>query len=173
MKVLDYGAGKFGRNAEYLKSIGCKVYAYDPYNGDDSDGWRGVSTTLPDDKDFDVGFSSFVLNVVPDEIENQIIKEMDTYCDSNLHITRNMDIYDTIKSALERKDKLVVDFFENEYANDELIKRLHDDELTKEEIVNFCIFGTVTSKGFQRIPDLTHKGFEVIRNTYKFKIFKK
>ncbi|MFM9691760.1 hypothetical protein, partial [Streptomyces galilaeus] len=71
------------------------------------------------------------------------------------------------------KDKLVVEFFENEYATDELVEKLHNDELTKEDIVDFCIFGTVTSKGFQRIPELTNKGFSSLRNTYKFKIFKK
>lgn len=173
MKVLDYGAGKYGRNSEYLKELGCTVYAYDPYNGSDSDGWNGVSTSLPDTKDFDIGFSSFVLNVVPDSIENDIISELSSYCDVSIHITRNMDIYDTIKSALERMDKTVVEFFENEYANADLIEKLHNNELTKEEIVEFCEYGTVTSKGFQRIPDLTTKGFEAIRNTYKFKIFKK
>lgn len=176
MKVLDYGAGKYGRNALYLKEMGCEVYAYDPYNGVDDDGWVGVSSTLPQSKDFDLGFTSFVLNVVPGNIEDDIISEIDLFCDTSVHITRNMDIYDTVKNALERKDKAVVEFFENDYATDELKEKLHNGTLSKEDIVSFCEHGVVTSKSpprFQRIPDLSGKGFEPTRLNYKFKIYKK
>lgn len=173
MKVIDFGAGKYGRNAEYLKEMGCEVYAYDPYNGKDSNGWEGVSTTLPSDRDFDVGFTSFVLNVVPVSIENEIIRDVKQYSSKSIHITRNMDIYDSIKVALERGDETVTNFFNNEYADDELKEKLENGELTKEEIIEFCEFGTATSRGFQRIPDLTDRGFEILRKTSKFKIFTK
>lgn len=176
MTVLDYGAGKYGRNAKYLKEIGCEVYTYDPYNGTDSDGWCGVSTMLPKNKDFDIGFTSFVLNVVPSNIEDDIISELDLFCRHSIHITRNMDIYDTIKKSLERKNKAVVEFFTNEYAdNDDIIKKLHNDELSKVDIMDFCEYGSITSKSpprFQRIPDLSNKGFDVIQTNYGFKIYR-
>ena len=40
---MDFGAGKFGRNADFLRANGIKCYAYDPYNGTNVDGWTGVS----------------------------------------------------------------------------------------------------------------------------------
>lgn len=172
MKVLDYGAGKYGRNAEYLKEQGCIVYAYDPYNGGSDDGWTAVSSSLPESKDFDVVFSSYVLNVVPDNIEDQIIQEVENYSKNVIHITRNMDIYDTVKAALLRGNNEIYNFFISNYADEVLKEKITSKSLTKQDIIDFCVHGTVTSKGFQRIPQLEDKGYTPIKVDHKFKIYK-
>ena len=46
MYILDFGAGH-GRHATALREMGHKVYAYDPFNGEDVSGWEGVSNKLP------------------------------------------------------------------------------------------------------------------------------
>lgn len=170
MKVLDYGAGKFGRNSDWLREQGLEVYAYDPFNGTDSNGWEGVSTIKPTDT-FDVAFSSYVLNVVPEHIENDIIKEMRQLSKHTVHVTRNMDIYDTVVKALSRGDKLVTEFFKKEYADAVLIDKLENDELTKDDVVDFCHFGVQTTRGFQRIPVLEDKGYRLIRKANGYKIY--
>lgn len=172
MKVLDYGAGKYGRNSNYLRDKGCEVYAYDPYNGSGQNGWEGVTTTRPVE-DFDVGFSSFVLNVVPEYIEDQIISEIKRMVGKEYHITRNMDIFTSVKNALARGDKVIVDFFKNEFAADdvEMIEKLENDTLSGDDILSFCYFGVKTSKGFQRIPVLEDKSFRLLRKTMPFKIY--
>ena len=74
-KVMDFGAGKYARNANYLREKGVKVYAYDPFNGDpNGDGWNTTTTKLPPAGKFDAVFTSYVLNVVPEHIEDQIIQ---------------------------------------------------------------------------------------------------
>lgn len=172
MRVLDYGAGKYGRNSDFLRGNGCDVYAYDPYNGSNVDGWEGVSNSLPSEK-FDVVFSSFVLNVVPEQVEDDIIQECFRFSRKVYHITRNMDIFDTVKKALNRGDRLVVDFFIEEYADgdEELISAAKEGNLKDKTILDFCHFGVKTSRGFQRIPVLEDKGFSLVKKTNGFKIY--
>lgn len=160
-RVLDYGAGKSGRNARWLRARGVKVYAYDPYNGVDCDGWEGVSNKLPDEK-FDVAFSSYVLNVVRDQDEDEIVQNMERYAPKCFHITRNQDVFDSIKKALERKDPTVTQFFEQEYGGG---------DLSDANVQNFCQFGAKTSKGFQRIPQLEHKGYNLIKSGKNYKLY--
>jgi len=171
--ILDYGAGKYGRNANFLREEGFKVYAYDPFNGKAVDGYEGVSNKLPKGTKFDVAFTSFVLNVVPDKIENTIIKEIKRFSKKQFHITRNMDIFDSVKKALGRKDKLVSNFFLDEFANSQEEGAYNTDKLTDKMILAFCEFGVQTSKGFQRIPFLDDKGFKQIRKTASYKVFEK
>lgn len=171
--ILDYGAGKFGRNANFLRDIGFEVYAYDPFNGTSVDGYEGVSNKLPKGIKFDIAFTSFVFNVVPSHIEDQIIKDIKKFSKKQIHITRNMDIYETVKKALERKDPLVSNFFIEEFAKPDEVEMFEDGNLTKDIILEFCIHGVQTSQGFQRIPVLEDKGFKVIRKTSAFKVYSK
>tara|TARA_R110000823_G_scaffold230090_4_gene357006 strand:+ start:921 stop:1553 length:633 start_codon:yes stop_codon:yes gene_type:complete len=162
-KVLDYGAGKYGRNAKYLRLMEWEVYAYDPFNGTDTDGWTGVSNKLPKGK-FDIGFTSFVLNVVPEHIETKLIQDVSKRVkEAVFHITRNMDIFDTVKKALHREDPLVTKFFLEEFDP--------TGDLSDANILEFCYFGVQTSRGFQRIPELETKGFSLIKNTSGYKIY--
>ncbi len=167
--ILDYGAGKFARNADYLREKGMKVYAYDPFNGKPgADGWEigKVSLNLPNIK-FDIAFTSFVLNVVPFHIEEDILKDVRKYSGNEYHITRNKDIFVTIKSALLRKDPIVYNFYINEYGGSPDIENITD-----EEIMDFCYFGVQTSRGFQRIPLLEEeRGYKLIKNTSAFKVY--
>lgn len=172
--VLDYGAGKYGRNAEAIRNAGGKVFAYDPYNGEIGvSGWEGVSNTLPSvDQTFDIAFTSYVLNVLPENIEDKIIKEIQSYSNEIFHITRNMDIYDTVKNALSRKDKTVSNFFLTHFANEKQKEDFQENNLSKETILDFCYHGVKTSRGFQRIPKLEDKGYTLIEKTYKHKVYK-
>jgi len=172
MTVLDYGAGKSGRNANFLRENGVKCFAYDPFNGTNVDGWKGVSDTLPSGT-FDVGFTAYVLNVVPEHIEDQLISDVDKASKRQFHITRNRDIYDTVKRALQRKDKLVGDFFLTHFADDEQKRMYEEGTLPNDVIIAFCEFGVQTSKGFQRIPFLANKGFTLVRKTNVAKVYKK
>lgn len=152
MTVCDYGAGKYGANANPLRELGVKVYAYDPFNGTGADGWKGVSTKLPKEK-FDLCFTSYVLNVVPESLERSIIAKCKRLAPECYHAVRNFDIYATIKKSL---------------LSDPSLK-----DLSKEEIIKFCIFGTQTSKGFQRIPMLERKGWKVIIKENGWKLYGK
>lgn len=151
-KVIDYGAGVGARNANFLREQGIKVYAYDPYNGTaGADGWEETSTKLPRGK-FDVGFTSFVLNVVPESVEQKIIADLKRMCKQSYHITRHMDIFRMVKGALARGDRTVTDFFLTHFADDKERAALEDGTLDDETIMEFCQHGLQTSSGFQRIP---------------------
>ena len=166
-KILDYGAGKYGRNAKFLRDKGYKVYAYDPFNGKDKDGWTGVSPKLPANLKFDVGFTSFVLNVVPKKIEKSILTTLATKIKgATYHIVRNMDVFKSVKSALERGEKIVTEFYKTKYKG-----KGSPGKYTDEDIMNFCIFGVQTSKGFQRITEL--KGHKLLKTTEGYKVYQK
>lgn len=173
MKVIDYGAGKYGRNANFLREQGVEVYGYDPYNGTDTDGWAGVSKKPPTGQKFDLALSSYVLNVVPDHTEDEIIKTMRRLAPRQIHITRNMDVFESTKSALKRKDKTVGGFFVEQFADEEQKQRYDNGELTDQDIMEFVHHGVQTSRGFQRIPVLDEKGFRLVRKTHNFKVFEK
>ena len=172
-EILDYGSGKYARNANFLREQGFKVYAYDPYNGNKEDGWTDNSIQPPKGN-FDVVFSAFVLNVVPEKTENTILSETEQFSKGDVyHITRNLDIFDTVKKALERGDKIITDFFLKEFASPEQKEALEENNLDDDTILDFCYFGTQTSRGFQRIPQLEDKGYNLTINRRGFKVYKK
>jgi len=176
MKILDYGAGKYARNADFLRDQGLEVFAYDPFNGSPVTGWKKgeVSNKVPSGVKFDVAFTSFVLNVVPCHTEKELIKDVDSMAKTVYHITRNMDIFDSVKKALNRQDKIVGEFFLKHYAEGDEIVQYADGSLSDKVITDFCKFGVQTSRGFQRIPFLDQDhGFSVLRKTSGFKVFKK
>ena len=171
--VLDYGAGKYGRNAKFIREAGFKVWSYDPFNGKaGANGWTEVSKDLPNIQ-FDVGFTSYVLNVVPEKIEDQIISDVSSKCKVAYHITRNMDIFDSVKKALLRGEPTVKNFFLKEFATPIEQEALENQQLADSTILEFCEFGVQTSRGFQRIPKLEEKGFSLLRKTSGFKVYGK
>lgn len=156
--ILDYGAGH-GRNADFLRKAGLKVYAYDPYNGTSVNGYNGISNILPTAK-FKIGFTCFVLNVLNKKDEAVVISKVDSLCNKAYHIVRNNDIIAMIQNALLKKNPLIVNSFKKFGGN--------IDSYTIENIWAFAKEGTETSKGFQRIPTLEDRGFSLIsKKDYK------
>ena len=163
-RILDYGAGKYARNADFLRELGFTVYAYDPFNGRGKDGYRkgAVSKLLPLRTDFDLGLTSYVLNVVPEKVEDDILAQVKRLSSRQIHITRTHDIFVSVRKALRRCDPTVCDFFEQEYLpGRRLGAAFHEGRLTDSQIMAFCLFGVQTTRGFQRIPQLEEKGFAV------------
>lgn len=167
--VLDYGSGRYSRNATALRKMGLKVYCFDPFHGGvGDDGWEGISADLPGE-DFDIGFTSFVLNVVPEYIEEQILKRLTVICEKHYHIVRD-DIFKMVKSALERGDKTVSQFFLDEFATSKEGHLYRDSELPDETVMEFCQFGTATTRGFQRLCTMEELGLNLLHrksNSYK------
>jgi hypothetical protein len=169
MTVLDYGAGKYSRNADFLRSKGMKVYAYDPFNYNSTrDGWNmgKVSNRIPSGK-FDVGFSSYVLNVIPDQEENKVIKQVKRMSMNEYHIVRDRgSIVAQGITGLSQPRSVGYRFFMEKYATPELKKKLQSGgvkALSEEDILRYCYHGFETKKGsFQRLCDLAEKGFKQI-----------
>lgn len=175
--VLDYGAGKYARNSDFLRDNDVEVYAYDPFHSSGPDGWIGVSSKKPVIGSFDKAFTAYVINVVPEYVETEIIQEVERYTKSSgvqFHVTRNKDVFDAAKKALMRHDKVVGKFFVEQFAeSDEDIANYENKTLSDDRIWDFCCFGYQTSKGFQRIPYLENKGFKLVRKTSGFKIYQR
>jgi len=126
-----------------------------------------VAEKIPAGMSFDLGFTAYVLNVVPEKAETHIIRHVRSLCERSVHITRNLDILDMVRKALGRRDVIVTRFFLDHYAPEWLeIKDLDD-----ETLMDFCLFGVQTRRGFQRIPMLEEKGFTLAANTRGFKTY--
>jgi hypothetical protein len=168
MKIIDFGAGKYARNADYLRKKGFEVYAYDPFNGKSNSGWKEgeVSNKLPNGVKFDVGFTSFVLNVVKSTTESKIIGDLNKVANKTFHIVRN-DIIPAVRKAV--KSKPTKDFIAKHY--DKTIENA--EEMTDEQIADLAVFGYATSKGFQRLPMLEAKGFSLKKKTGGWKAYVK
>lgn len=151
-RVLDYGAGKYDRNAIYLRSKGVNVYSYDPFHGSMyTDGWDGVASSI-EEENFDFGLTSFVLNVITDEDEDFINYIFHRIAADHFHVIRT-DIPTQVKAALLRKDPTVTTFFTDEFGG-------NPDDIENDTVIEqFCHFGTATSRGFQRVPQMIEKGF--------------
>ncbi|AAQ64137.1 hypothetical protein KVP40.0066 [Vibrio phage KVP40] len=160
--ALDYGAGKYGRNAEFLRSEGIRTYAYDKFNGTSADGWNAVSLTIPNGETFDTGFTSYVLNVVPEEIEAEIIRDVESRTRGKVfHITRGTDITQTVFNVISGKSKndVMMQFIAQEYP--EIYGQIVANGGTKELAKEIATRGVVTAKdSFQRIPDLSKYGYK-------------
>ena len=101
--ILDHGAGH-GRNSNYLRDLGYKVYSYDPYNGEDINGFKGVSNRKPLGRYCALGISCYVLNVVTEKEEKKIIKNLKEYCSIVFIIVRNKDLYQLTPDKQALKD---------------------------------------------------------------------
>lgn len=169
--ILDYGAGRYSRNTNYLRQQGFRVYAYDPFSGEPgADGWTETTTKLPRSK-FDIAFTAFVLNVVPEYVEKQIISGTRKSGRLSYHITRNMDIFGLVKRALLRGDPLITNWFMKEFATPAERKLLQSGKLTDHKILEFCQFGVRTSRGFQRIPTSEDLGLKLLKETMGWKLY--
>jgi len=175
MTVWENGAGKYSRNADPLRAMGVKVFTSDPYNGSPSvSGWEigevAKVWTPPSGVKFDVALTVFVINVVSKPTQDTIVSNMSQYADKVFHVSRNSDIYENFKKNLNKPgDNLVKKFFLDHWVDgepdaEELKMALENGNVPDEAILAFAYFGSMTSKGFQRIPDLTrsdqggHKG---------------
>lgn len=172
--ILDYGAGKFARNADYLRGLGFKVYAYDPFNANGSNGYGMgcVSNRLPANLHFDLGLTCYVLNVVPEHVEDKILSHVRRHSSRQVHITRGTDIIDSVHAALKRGDKTVSEFFEREYLPGRRLRApFQERRLDLSQALDFCRFGAQTSKGFQRLPNLGGKGYGEVTFTHGYRVF--
>lgn len=171
--VLDYGAGKYGRNANFLRELQVKTFAYDPFNGNSDDGWTGVSKTITN-QTFDVAFTSYVLNVVPKHIEQQILSDIESKATHVVHIVRNKDVFDSVKKALLKRDRVVWPFFQNEFLPN-YSQEVDEDQISDEVVAAFCKFGVQTSRGFQRICHLEEEGYTLTKGspTSPYKVYTK
>lgn len=165
-RVIDYGCGKVDRNGRYLRGVGLTVYSYDPYWGTSVDGYENISNVLSNDH-FDVGYTSYVFNVISEVEQSKILAYMDSHCDHQYHVVRNMDVYKMVVNALERGDKLVSDFYFNEFKGAKL------DIGNEDVMMAFAKFGTNTVKGFQRIPYLEEYGYKLLAKRGGYKIYGK
>jgi hypothetical protein len=164
--IIDYGCGRIARNTEFLRSKGLKVYAYDPFWGNSTNGYEGISNVKPDDT-FDVGFTSYVLNVVRVSDEKEILNWIGSHCKQQYHITRNKDIITMITDNLTASGNNIVKKFFVEWFGGDLNN-------IKPEIINeFSIYGTATNRGFQRIPMLEDYGYSLLKASFGYKIYEK
>ncbi len=172
-KVLDYGCGK-GRHTKLLRNEGITVYAYDPFLSpklEKGDGWKLYTDKKPTNKDFDVGFSTLVFNVMKQSEEREAITFMNGKCKKQVHLVRNYEVCDDLKSFIKKgTNKFVYDFFINNYAKDnvDLQNKFKASwgkkiiKLNEEELLDYCCFGIHTGpKSFQRIPNLAEMGFTI------------
>jgi len=177
MRVLDYGAGKYARNADFLRNQGVEVYAYDlPGNASGEDGWaKGqVSSKLPPKTPkFDVAFTSYVLNVVKCSEEKKIIAACRSFAKRTFHITRNIELLEAITDAIQAQREPVWTFFKEQFAPKYPIalQELEDGYISKDVILQFALFGVQTSRGFQRLPNATVNGLNIIRETKSFTVY--
>jgi hypothetical protein len=165
MKVLDFGAGS-GRNADWLRDRGVRVFAYDPYHGVQGEsGWTGVAGNMNEVNhldNWDVFLTSFVMNVVPYLEQIKISRLAKRVARKDIHITRNNDLVDMVTKALHRKDKYVYGFYLNDYKGT---------ICCDSDIHDFCMHGTRTSKGFQRLPYMEENGYTLLRKTHSYRIY--
>jgi hypothetical protein len=177
MKILDYGAGRVARNADHLRTLGAKVYAYDPFHSTGGDGWEPGSVTqrLPHGK-FDLVFTCYVLNVVPKHIEDNILKNCRRFAKgTEYHVTRNKDILVMVRRALGRDDARVGGF-----VREWFVTRCRTDladvpfaDWTDDDYMDLCHYGVATSAGFQRIPILENQGYTFAAKTSGWKAYKR
>jgi len=165
MRVLDYGAGS-GRNADWLRNRGVRVFAYDPYHGvQGASGWTDVAGNMNEInhlENFDVFLTSFVINVVPYIEQLHISQLARRLARKDIHITRNNDLVDMVSKALHRKDKHVYGFYLDEYP-----KTINNSS----DLHDFCMYGTRTSRGFQRLPYMEEDGYTLLRKTHSYRIY--
>lgn len=135
--ILDYGAGH-GRNANYLRSQGFEVYAYDPCHYNEDGCWYGVSNQKPPEHlYFDLVLTSYVLNVMTEQKQNELLAYLNHFADKAIHIVRYKDLLEQLRGT---KVKYI------DYWKHHNIPNLSLEDKAK--------YGFTTSRGFQRLVDI-------------------
>lgn len=179
-KIADIGAGKFSRNTDELRRMGFDVYASDPNHGTGVSGWEGTSIDPPTGQ-FDLVFTSYVLNVVPEYVEDQILADADALSPRQIHVTRNRDvrnmatqaIYRYMDGATDPNAVLVGEFFLNKFADQDMLAAYQDGILYEEDMQELAEHGLPTTDGFQRIPILNDKGYQQTHDSTGYKVYTK
>lgn len=132
--ILDFGAGR-GENAEFLKKKlpEAEITAYEPHPHNN----LVISKYSELEKNYDLVYSTYVLNVVPPEVQETIVKQM-----------------------LKKSSKIIIAVRDDLVAEMKKMKQYAD--LSKEERKKIAIEGYSTGKDkFQRlvteIPGFTEK----------------
>lgn len=153
--VLDYGAGREGRNAEALREMGFKVYGYDYSHSHGSGGWAGVSTKKPVGVKFDYCMCVFVLNVVTKEIEKEIVKDLKRFSKNIVVMVRQFggnDLGTSAEKGIKRGKGITYDWFVDKYlsARGLSIEDVFDEEgnVPQELVLDFARFGFLTKGPF-------------------------
>lgn len=179
-RILDWGAGKIARVADLLRAEGYEVYAYDPEWGTGTEGWgMGSIASVPPPKSekFDVAFTSYVLNVVTEDVERQILTQLRPYARKIFHITRGLHLVDQVKAALIKgNDRKLINFFRTHYGacDPKALARFEAKGgagLTEEDFFYFAAFGFPTRYGFQRLPMLEEKGVSLLKANKSVKVY--
>ena len=186
MKVLDYGAGKYARNADYLRELGCKVYAYDPHNYNTTGRvWTlgAVSNQEPRGM-FDIAFTSYVLNVVPLKVEKEIIRKLSNHSYTLAHVVRGSSgLIDMAIRALsyESNNEYIRSWYRAKFFRykdsyhyaDVCEFAVHNSSLVRE----FCHFGVQTGKDkFQRAVNedlMKARKYKQLRTTNSYVLYYK
>jgi hypothetical protein len=173
MRVLDWGAGKIARVSDLLRADGYEVYAYDPYNGSGQDGWSmgAVASVPPTGEKFDVAFTSFVLNVVKEDVEEKILAQVNPFARKVFHITRGRELMFQAMRALTKGDPKMVGFFRDYYGACDTDALARFDADGAAGLTNFAAHGFITRYGFQRLPMLEDKGISLVQDTKAYKVY--
>ncbi len=178
MRVLDYGAGKTSRNADFLRGLGCKVYAYDPYNGErGADGFAlgKVAVRKPRGR-FNVAFSSYVLNVVRCKDESSIVTAMKPYAPVVFHVTRSeRALTKVVQRAVvgEVNNPTLVRWLQPRFPLSLL--KIRADRQPQDALIPIAEHGFKTGKGkFQRLikaKTMKGRGYRHLRGVAEYDIY--
>lgn len=161
--VMDFGCGKIARNAEWLSEQGIRVHRYDPYWGkvDNADcGWKKgrISGEVTSFRNFDVVFTSYVLNTVTKSVQDEIVNKCRELGGAQYHIVRN-DVTTAAVKGLQNPKSVVMNFFIDNYKGTGTVE-------------DFARFGFATSRGFQRqTNDEDMPGFKMIKKTANYRVY--
>jgi hypothetical protein len=160
MTVLDYGAGKTARNTKYLRRLGFDVTAVDPFHHS-----KRLGILDPGQIQgyrFDVALTSYVLNVVPEYIEDDILNKLDTLTDQQIHITRGTDLVQLLRGL--KPNSYTYKWIKQNAIGCGIDRAVQSLTTTKyaTALETLAHFGFATTRGFQRLPSLERKGFSLI-----------
>ena len=142
--VLDFGGGKFDNGIEYLESIGCKGYVYDPYNRDQEYN-RATVRAIRENGGADIVLNSNVLNVIQEEAARiNVLKNIRKLCkpSGKVYIT----VYEgkgTGEGKQSKEDSYQLNRKTADYMEE--IQRVFPDATRKGKLISATPTGEVTA----------------------------
>lgn len=165
--VLDYGGGKFDNGIEYLESIGCKGYVYDPYNRDTAYN-RSTVRAIRENGGADIVLNSNVLNVIQEEEARiNVLKNIRKMCkpSGKVYIT----VYEgkgTGEGKQSKEDSYQLNRKTADYLEE--IQRVFPDAVRKGKLIIATPTGDVTAsenivctaEGLEDVKDMFEDGYQ-------------
>jgi len=112
------------------------------------------------------------MDSIPHNTETKIINILKSLSLEQIHITRNLDIYEVASNFILKttSNNFIKDFFFRDFLGEHKLS-ISKSDINEELVLELCYYGFPGYENFNRIPKLEKNGAILIKKTANWKLY--